>query len=64
VHAPPRTARDPWDVWFWRFVQLLGVVLLVYELTHADPRVAIVSVALAMMTGARGVEKLVVGWKS
>lgn len=60
--------RDRFDVWFWRFVQVVGVVLVLGEagwsrLTHDSPRLEVMAIGLSMMLGARGVERVLRAWR-
>lgn len=58
--APP---QDPWQVWFFRLVQAIGLAVVLVEFyTREQPRLIAVGTGVAMMTGALGLERLVQWW--
>lgn len=50
------STQDRWQVWFWRLVQFVGVLIVLYEVVieHRE-RPWIDLTALAMILGAQGV---------
>ena len=50
------TPSDPWSVWFFRAVQVIGVAMVVYQqvLQKSDPWLLLV--ATAMMLGGLGLQ--------
>jgi protein-S-isoprenylcysteine O-methyltransferase Ste14 len=58
-----KTEQDPWQLWFFRLVQILGVVVVLVEFyTRSDPRQIVVGTGVAFITGALGIERLVQWW--
>jgi hypothetical protein len=58
---PPEQPRpDPWQIWFSRLIQVMGLAVVVYETRweHND-RPWLLLVAVAMMTGGLGLQVLV-----
>lgn len=54
---------DPWQVWFFRIVQAVGLAVVLVEFyTREAPRLIAVGTGVAMMTGALGLERLVQWW--
>jgi hypothetical protein len=59
--TPQKT--DPWQVWFFRLVQAVGLAVVLIEFyTREQPRLIAVGTGVAMMTGALGLERLVQWW--
>lgn len=56
---PPDQKPDPWQIWFSRLIQIVGLAVVVYEVRweHND-RPWILLVAVAMMTGGLGLQAL------
>jgi hypothetical protein len=58
---PEQPARpDPWQIWFSRLIQIMGLGIVVYETRweHND-RPWLLLAAVAMMTGGLGLQVLV-----
>lgn len=52
--------QDPWSVWFFRFIQVVGAALLIRELwLLEDPRIVALGVELGLISGALGIERLI-----
>jgi hypothetical protein len=59
----PPQKQDPWQLWFFRLVQAVGLGLVLFEfLTRESPRLIVVGSGMAMMTGALGIERVVQWW--
>lgn len=55
-------ATDPWSIWFFRLVQLVGLGSFIYELAFSRlDRPYILLVGLAMMLGGAGLQ-LITMW--
>jgi hypothetical protein len=59
MESSERPSRDVWGLWFFRLVQAVGLALLVFEfLSRESPRMIVVATAIALTSGALGVEKI------
>lgn len=62
-HSPEPVGRqDPWSIWFSRFIQVFGAVIMGYEAfaEHTD-RPWLLLCAMAMLIGGIGLQ-LIVRW--
>jgi hypothetical protein len=58
-----KTEQDPWQLWFFRLVQAIGLLVdLVEFYTRENPRPIVVGTGVAFITGALGLERLVQWW--
>lgn len=60
--VPAAPTRDPWSIWFSRVMQVVGLLLVIYEAVAKDrDRPYLLLVAMAMMLGGLGLQ-LVLRW--
>jgi hypothetical protein len=56
-------SQDPWQVWFFRLVQAIGLAVVLTEFyAREEPRPIVVGTGVAFITGALGLERLVQWW--
>jgi hypothetical protein len=59
TRARPSRPSDWWGLWFFRVVQLIGVVIVINEVfLRPDFRIDVAGVGLVMVSGALGVEQV------
>lgn len=59
---PLEPRQDPWQVWFSRLIQIVGLAIVIYETLAARvDRPWLLLVAVAMMVGGLGLQ-LIVRW--
>jgi hypothetical protein len=60
---PPYQPQDPWAVWFSRFVQIIGIAIVLEEILLHDPiRATAIVTGLALTSGVLGIERVIQWW--